>query len=433
MALNEEDLKFKLTVDPDTAKMQEAIKDIGKEIDTQAKQAKVSWDALGKAGAAQLESIKAQQKFTDAFAAPQVADVINLRAEQMVKITDEMNKQKELLARINVELDPKILRERVALEKQLADARADYVKAHGEESVVQGLTQKPSLLGSVTGSLQKGVGPAIGDALEAIGPVGIALTAVGAGAAVAVRGLKEMASTIAGFAGVASPGSLKQWELAVRDLQGVVGQTLVPVLHLMTDGMRLLGDILASILPNAREMEQILAPLREAFGDLSKEIREVLASIGSTVRSVVIHALKDLTTVLVLLAKSADLAARHLRDANPGLDLLLMGLEKLNGTDARSAQGAAARPGSIQTGEDYQRVNIEGALNSFAGESVPQKQLVVLQEIRDILRDSKYRSSSGGSFGPQSPSHPDPHGINRALGGGGFNPRPNVSFGMPGA
>jgi len=411
MALGQEDLRFVMTVDPDTAKMQTAIKDIGRDMDNQVKSLKSSWDALSASGAKQLESIEANRRISEGFVAKKIPDVlelvgvINLREEAEKRITKDMGEQLALIERIKAESDPDVLRQRVALEKQIADARKDYLGAHSAEAARQGLPSSPKF------DISNPIGSIKALAIAALGEVGATLAAVATGAGSAAYALKLIVSAISGFVAVASPGAFRQWEFVLRDVSGVIGQTLIPVLALMRDGMRLFGDVLANILPSTQEMAQALAPLREAFGDLARDIRVLLAEIGPTIRYLVTSALANLATELSLVAKATDNAVWALRHLVPILGFLG------GSTEARSSVGAAARAGGIATGEAYQRGNIEAALNASAGQqSVPRQTLGVLERILKAITDNQQKK--GSSFAGIAPNQGwDSHGIRRALAG----------------
>ena len=413
MALGQEDLRFVFTVDPDTAKMQSAIKDVGKEMDKQVNSLKSSWDALSASGAKQLDSIQANRKIAEGFAEKALPEAINLRLEINKGITKELNQQLAVLERIKAETDPGVLRERVALEKQLAEAKTNYLEAHKDEQERQGIAQ-PGEGSNIAGIIGGGFRSISSFVLGSLGAVGTAIAGVATASVAAAYALKTMADSVAGFVAVASPGAFRQWEFVMRDISGVIGRTLIPVLYLFRDGARLLGDVLASILPSTEEMASALVPLREAFGDLSRDIRVLLAEFGPAIREGVLVGVALLVNQLTALARVAQVAAYAVR-------ALYGPLAALFGTDEenRSSVGAAARPGGVATGEAYQRSNIESALNSFGGQqSIPQKQLGVLENILKVLQESsqgKQGGTTAGSFSVGVADGLDPLGIRRAL------------------
>ncbi len=195
----------------------------------------------------------------------------------------------------------------------------------------------------------------LGKITHALGPVGIVIGAVTASAVVAVKTLEKFANVIARLAGIASPGALRQWELALLDLQGVIGQRMVPVLELLTKGVRAFADILNAGWRTPAYIKQVGTDIERIFGGLAKGIKLV----GETINSI-------------------PLLNKLIKWENP----------------FGSSTGAAALPGRISTGEEYQKINIESALNSFAGQSIPQQQLSVQQQILQVLKGSGFNDDT---------------------------------------
>jgi hypothetical protein len=407
MALNEDDLKFKLTVDPDTAKMQEAIKDIGKSLDEQARQAKTSWNALSKAGAEQLQSIKANEQLI-AGLQPQMSAGDIARAKAMQSITRDMERQRDLLERINAEMNPKVLQERIALEKQLATAKDAYTSAHsaasGTPAPQGGFRQLLANLISGTGGVNirqlagaaigggagGGIGGAAGAGIGAAvagagGPVGLAIGAAIAGLSLMKQAIQSLTETIAGFVQVASPAAFKRWEYTVRDLEGVIGRTLIPILELLTSWLRTMADILAKILPSAAEMSEALRPLREGLLSLGETMKELYSMIGPLVNLLIQGLIKAIGDTISWISKLIQVLVWAFEHTLLGMIVKLA--SKLTGINAadRSSFGAAARPAQFQGIEEYEKSFQVAALMASTGQSVQEKQLTVLEQIRDYL------------------------------------------------
>src|SRR5262249_36541024 len=99
---------------------------------------------------------------------------------------------------------------------------------------------------------------------------------------------KDITSSMVRMASVASPAAFRAWAVALEDVQGVIGRTFVPVLNLMREGVRLFGDVLAEVLPNQQEVGAALAEFRQAFRDMGREVRAVMATAGPDIRDVLI-------------------------------------------------------------------------------------------------------------------------------------------------
>jgi hypothetical protein len=165
--------------------------------------------------------------------------------------------------------------------------------------------------------------------------------------------LKNITETLVGFAAKASPGQFKMFQIAIEDVQGVIGQAFLPMMGMMRDAIRLVGDALANILPNSQEVFEALSPLREAFSGLGDSLRELMTEVGPLIREVLIGGLTALSYVLSLVVKWVDFLVK-------GLNFILSPIKALLGllgvdTSARTSVGAAARPAEFSGFEEYQK------------------------------------------------------------------------------
>src|SRR3984957_20952683 len=103
---------------------------------------------------------------------------------------------------------------------------------------------------------------------------------------------------------------MERFQLALDDTQAVIGRMFVPVLELATDGVRMIGDTLASILPSADEMRTALLPFKDAFkdlGDTLAPLRQVLKGMISgfvTLSGWLLKIQVWITTFPIMLAKA---------------------------------------------------------------------------------------------------------------------------------
>ncbi len=178
----------------------------------------------------------------------------------------------------------------------------------------------PSAEAQAAGGL-KGAGAEVG-ALGTIPGVGPAL----AGISAVSKALSVLGSTAESTVGKFAPGALLRFNYVMDDVQATIGEALLPVLNLMTDGMRLVGDTLASILPSTDDMTAALSPISEIVDTLREALGEVAPD------------LKDLgKTLLQGLAVGLQLAA-------DGVKLLVKFLEALF-SSAGDAAGQAEKTG----------------------------------------------------------------------------------------
>lgn len=89
---------------------------------------------------------------------------------------------------------------------------------------------------------------------------------------------------------LASPGTMERFQLAINDTTAVVGRVLVPVVEFLTSIIRTVGDVLATILPPASTLREILQPIAQTF----RSLMEALAPIITIIKNVLLVALKAL-------------------------------------------------------------------------------------------------------------------------------------------
>lgn len=162
--------------------------------------------------------------------------------------------------------------------------------------------------------------------------------------------LKNTVGTLTDFAAKASPGTMMQFTRAVEDSQAVIGRTFVPVLESMRDGVRLFGDVLASILPDTSEVSAVLTTFKEAFGEFGSSVREAMGEFGPVIKT-------GFLVVIKMLGDAAAWAVRQLKPLVTWLGEFFRPIREMLGLspEARSSVGAAAAPARFGAISDYQR------------------------------------------------------------------------------
>jgi len=82
-----------------------------------------------------------------------------------------------------------------------------------------------------------------------------------------------------------APGTGERFDMAKMDALAAIGRTMTPVVEALTEFTRLIGDLLATVLPGLDEMRDMLAPLRDMFVDLRQALGE-LAPLLKTILGV---------------------------------------------------------------------------------------------------------------------------------------------------
>lgn len=247
-----------------------------------------------------------------------------------------LGKQVEVLKQLRELLDrPAVLSKQVELDLAADKARLEIAKQISQERNRQ---QYGSLVGGARNLLGIGTGPgATGISGGAGGGLGGALAGLGGAAAGAASAIAQLAIKTVGLA---SPATMQRFNLVMEDTLAVVGDRLRPVIEILTDAFKLLGDWLETILPSADEFREILSPVT----DFLSELRDALASIAPIVKD-----------VLVVAFKALGIALNALMVPIRFLVGFLQGLFGLEGAEAlKSSTGKAAR--SIQFGDPMSAV-----------------------------------------------------------------------------
>lgn len=233
---------------------------------------------------------------------------------------------------------------------------------------------------AIAGALQGGVGGVLKGLAAAAGPVGIAISA----ATDVVIGLGKAAMD---FAGKASPATMQRFNQAINDMQAVIGRMFVPVLELATSGIRLMGDALATILPSASEMRDLLSPvkgmhaaLRQAFSDIAPALK-LIVKAGLELFGVVIQIQSAIVRLGILITRYLNplfYLGRAMGGGGPlksshgaaGTDASFVGLSQLGDQAAQAAyssgyQGTAERTASAAESTASKVATIAGYMEFF--------------------------------------------------------------------
>jgi hypothetical protein len=230
-----------------------------------------------------------------------------------------------------------------------------------------------------------GLAKSLGGLAEVAGPVGLAIAGVVAGLGLAYEAFNKLTDTVVGFVGKANPVYVQRWQFALDDAQAVIGQKLVPVLDLMTEGVRLVGDTLATILPSASDVKDALSPIAEAL----KDVRSEAATLAPVIRQLI-------STGLGTLKIALQVATLPLR----AFAALLRGLGVIGEDKLTSSVGAAARPASFGGVEDYVKKTYESAFSAGAGKEVELPKVLSKLEIAiDKLLIWLQRAGQGADAG----------------------------------
>lgn len=93
----------------------------------------------------------------------------------------------------------------------------------------------------------------------------------------------QFIGTLTKFVSVANPAVVEQLSMAFEDINGVIGQTLTPVLQMITPLVRSFGDAVATLIPTSGEM----ATLMQHFTPLFDKLKEAMSKLSLAFQPVV--------------------------------------------------------------------------------------------------------------------------------------------------
>ncbi len=223
---------------------------------------------------------------------------------------------------------------------------------------------------NLTINVKGGTGAAAGTlgGSQVAGVVGGKLAIAGAGGVLAVVAEalvdfgKKVVETGVSLAKMANPAQAELFNLAMLDALSVIGHRFLPVLELMTEGMMIFGDFLASVLPSTTVIRAALSPV----GDALRALKDALVTLTPVIRTVFMWSLLQVAKVLAYVAG------------------FLQGLfGKANLQFPNTARGAGIREAS-QFGDVNSAIEAMN-LAALSGASVEQEQLEIQKEMRDWL------------------------------------------------
>ncbi len=188
--------------------------------------------------------------------------------------------------------------------------------------------------------------------------VGEALGKIGTAAAGLIDPLKGVLESLTAMTAKSNPGLFSLWQKSLDNVQATIGSRFVPVLKQMIQITDKAGDTLASILPNAAELEKDLQPLISALAELNKEESEFNAKTGPTIREGVRTVIQVLSTGMGLLVEASIKASKALSGLTGSLfEMIGLGDIFKGGGGAQEGErhrDFAARPASYQDVNSYE-------------------------------------------------------------------------------
>lgn len=234
-----------------------------------------------------------------------------------------------------------------------------HAAAAGIDAVTNALKELGGPLGplGVMLSATEGVGAGLEKVGDALGQFGLPLSVAGDAIESVTGSFRDLTMVVVGLAGKANPAHLRRWQMALDDVQAVVGHRLVPILDRMTQGVRLIGDVLNTILPDVGEVQAALSVLDPVFANL----KDMLTDLAPLLREAFSQSLVYLAAALY----AVTIPIQGLINILDALGLQIMELLGIKpGTGLKSSFGAAPGPASTVGISDIGRRVRESAFSS---------------------------------------------------------------------
>lgn len=211
-------------------------------------------------------------------------------------------------------------------------------------------------IGSGMAQLGRSIGAIGGSVLKTVG------VALAAPAAILAIGM-----AIQGLVAKANPAAAFQFNLALSDLAGTMGQILTPVLRGITVFIRAFADGLQGLRPALDPIMQGLGDTIRALAPLMQSLMQMagpaLQTLGLFITEIVVPAIRQL----------ADTLNEFFQQAMRAAETLTGGLLNFSDFKAKSSFGAAIRPAQYSSIEEIGKRTTLAALNQSDRDNVPRK------------------------------------------------------------
>lgn len=206
------------------------------------------------------------------------------------------------------------------------------------------------------------------------------------GAGLAAAGAGAIGAAALSTVGTANPAVMEMFNQALEDITGVIGRSLIPVIELMTEGARMFGDFLASIIPDTaglfEPLYEVMDALKTAIDPLIPLIRDFLSGSLEVLAGVV----RNLADAIVWVLNKI-----------PGASVSTGGSQNNWG----SSHGAAAGGATYGAVDDLNKGAIAGAYGMGGGANPAERTAKSAEKLAaDVAKivDKMY-SGTGGDFG----------------------------------
>ncbi len=196
--------------------------------------------------------------------------------------------------------------------------------------------------------------------LEKLPIVGKAFGTIGDAAAGVIEPLRNVLTSLVQMTAKSNPGVFNLWQKSLDNVQATIGSRFIPVLEQMIKWVDKFGDTLASILPNAAEIQEDMKPLIDALDAIIASKSEFNREMGPLIREGFRTVIRGLSSGISILVDVTMRATKAIGGFVSSM-LEMVGLGGLFGGGGAKGQGGertrdfAARPASFQGLGEYEQ------------------------------------------------------------------------------
>jgi hypothetical protein len=108
-------------------------------------------------------------------------------------------------------------------------------------------------------------------------------------AGAAIGAISGLVTAIAQLAAIANPGLFEIFTNALQDIQGVLGQTLMPIFEAFIPIVQQFGDAVATLMPDIEQVREAIKPFVEVLQKFGERFMEIAQKLGPVVQEVLLN------------------------------------------------------------------------------------------------------------------------------------------------
>jgi hypothetical protein len=263
--------------------------------------------------------------------------------------------KKQIRAQKDAETASKAFADELGNGKRKTDALTESVAAStaatfDQKGASDALKESMGAAKSMGGALGKTLGTIakVGQvAMAGLGPIGAVIGSLSGALTAPIDAIKEMADAIIQLVGLANPGAVQQFTLALNDAMAVIGGAMTPMLEGMTIAMRTVGDTLAGMMP---VLQPLFDQLGQSIANWAVGFRQIWEAAAPLIDMLVVGLVETLKDVSVAVATFQGALVELLHTLT-----MMLGIDRGKFNKDASSQGAAVRNFKVSSVDQFSK------------------------------------------------------------------------------